>query len=135
MEEAEKLSNEPLKKINFDDKYLNIKGYYMWKSITKETKDNNNRIVRTNVFNYIELNILKQNKTNVIEIIKKIDEYLVEKNKEYIKLEYIKIFDTEGGPSNHVVTFYSGKKLTLNVLESKYIRTFSIRSAISCGPQ
>jgi hypothetical protein len=62
----------------------------VWKSIIKETKNTNDKIIKSNVFNYIEFNILKQNGIKLMDIIKKINNFV--DNTNHIELKYIKVF-------------------------------------------
>jgi len=115
-------------KILFNDKYLEIEGYYEWKKNISETKDNDK--VKNVVMKYIEINILKKDSViNPKKIIDKINAYTTELNKNNIELKYIKIIPVPGTTSDklrtndHSVTFYKGTKRPFAELETKFIKT------------
>lgn len=106
--------------IYFDDKNLNIKGYYSWKIYEHIVRENDKSCTLN--LKYIDINIKTDNANNIYPegIIESISEYVNNKNKDQISLGYIKLLN-EG--QTHDVTFYSGKREPLEILENKYIKT------------
>lgn len=112
-------------KIEFDDKYLEIKGYYQWEKISKEITDDKGNNKQEITFKYIKLFINKPNNiTYPKEVFDKINNFIKTQEKP-IKLNYIKIIkcDSDGNSGNHVVPFYEGKKETFEYLEEKFMKT------------
>lgn len=109
-------------KINFNDLYLNIKGYYIWNKINKQIKDKDGVITKEANVDYITIFILKNDQLkNVEEIYNKMFNFVDDYNKNKIELKYIKIFV---GDSDHIVKFYEGEKQSIEKLEEQYINTF-----------
>lgn len=113
-------------KVLFDDPYLEIKGYYMWRKSEKRVTDAEGKSSKETVLKYIEYNILKYDTKRIepLDIIEKIKQHVSELNKDKIELNYIKILNNGKEATNHVVTFYSGKKKPFEKLETKYIKSF-----------
>ena len=115
------------RQIKFDDKNLDISGYYMWKKDARTEEDKEKKTTKTITMKYIELNILKvKNKQIDTElIIDKMVKYLNESKKNLITLKYIKMMKgNDQKLVNHIVTFYEGKRISIEILENRYIKSF-----------
>jgi len=120
------ISKMPEVPIKFDDQYLGIKGYYVWKKNMKQTTDKDKNVLKDISFKYVELNILKEKDKNINpeEIFSKMSSYMTDLNKNKIVLNYIKVLNLgNSGAGNHTVEFYRGEKQPFEVLETKYIKT------------
>ena len=113
--------------IKFDDKFLGIKGYYVWKKTNKQLKDKDQNVIKDLVFKYVEINIIKENQ-KVIDpeiIFDQMTVFVTNANKDNVRLKYIKILHTSGKEMcNHDVEFYNGNKQKFEVLETKYMKSF-----------
>jgi len=112
-------------RVNFVDTYLNIEGYFIWRKETKQSRDKDNVVIKTCTIKYIEFNMLKKVNTDInpTTIYNRITEYVIHKNKDMVKLQYIKIIANDGGPLNHIVKFYEGEKEPFEVLETKFMKS------------
>ena len=114
-------------KITFDDKYLGIKGYYVWKRSEKKVSDSEGKITRDVTLKYIEFNILKELNKQIepLEIIDKIKNYVSDLKKDKIKLYYYKYLSDgpDKEPYIHSVNIFDGKKQPFEQLETRFIKT------------
>lgn len=117
--QAKFVSHNVDEKIKFDDKYLNIEGFYVWKKISKPNCDEKGNLIHEISFKYIEMNILKKGSVDPNEIVNQITTFINEKNKNNVMLRYVKIINGH----NHIVKFYDGQKEPIEKLETKYIKT------------
>lgn len=117
-----KMQDVPIK---FDDEYLGIKGYYLWKKTAKQSTDKDKNVVKDVSFKYVELHIQKEHDKiiNPEQLFTKMSTYVTDLNKNKIKLKYTKVINLSRTTHNHTVTFYDGEKQPLEVLETKYIKT------------
>jgi len=119
--EAHRVSHNLNEKIFFDDKYLGVKGYFIWKQATRTVKKDNN-IEFEMSFKYIEIHIRKEQGKiiNPVTITDKVDNYINTINKDNITLKYIKILSNA---KNHTIIIYDGKKQSVKTLEIKFMKT------------
>lgn len=116
-------------KIEFDDKFLNIKGYYTWKQKIKTQTDKDKNIIRDVSTNYIELNILKTNKKLYPkQLFADMTQYNEDHSNVHTILCYYKILAQKDDknkivPYTHSIIFHNDKKESLEVMENKYIKT------------
>lgn len=105
--------------IKFDDKYLNIQGYYIWKKHTQESKVSD-KATKQHTLKYASLYILKDRHIDPIDIIQKISNYIDDLSKNHLILNYCKMI----GSKRHIVNFYDSTKETLEHLELKFMKPF-----------
>lgn len=122
------LSKQLNHRIDFDDKFLNIKGYYIWKQKAKNQIDKDKNILKDASVNYIELNIIKNQKINPKNLLLDMAKYNNSKIEDSVNLSYYKILAQRDDknkitPYSHAVTFYTGKKEKLEIMETQYINT------------
>lgn len=123
------LNRQINEKIEFDDKFLNITGYYMWKKKVKDQLDKDKNVIRNASCNYIELNIIKLKGKKIIpnEILDKMRVYINDKTNTitqcYYKILSQKDKENQITPYAHNVDFYDGEKRSFDVLEKQYIKT------------
>lgn len=106
-------------KIEFNDVYLNISGYYTWKIFNKTITDATTKAEKQCNLNYVEYYILDKN-VNTIDIFNKMIEYVNNKNKNKITLFYTKVLPGK----NHRIPFYDGNIESIEVLEEKFMKPF-----------
>jgi hypothetical protein len=118
------------KKVKFDDKNLNIIGYYCWKQDVKRETNDKEKLSKTVAIKYVEIHISKKN--NVKKIIKKMKKNVEDnKMKKNIVLKYDKLVqyvsESDKNPKyafcNRIVEFYRGEKKSLEEQEKKYMHT------------
>ena len=124
IDESKITSQEIDKQINFNDEYLGINGYYVWRKINKNSQDLENKILKQVTIKYIELNIVKNTGIDPSDIIKKINDFVHDTDKNDIVLRYIKIINVENGTKNHEIIFHSGQKSNIETLEEKFMKPF-----------
>lgn len=125
------LTNQLDQKIEFDDKNLNIKGYFMYKKKTKNQTDKDKNVIKEVSTTYIELNIIKNKPTKLINpktLLDEMADHVSNTKISTITLVYHKILAQKDEkknilPYNHAVKFYSGKKEELSTMENRYIKT------------
>lgn len=111
-------------KIEFDDKFLNIKGYFTLKEKKKVAKNSKQDITREVFLKYIEVNIIKTNQLkSPKKIFNKIIKYLDNDRYRKTTLNYIKILTIDEDCMNHVVPFYTGKVKPLEEQETTFIKS------------
>lgn len=126
----DRVSQEMNHQVKFNDKYLGVEGYYVWRKTTRERKDSENKVIKTITIRYIEYNILKRSGlgVNPDNIIKKMISFVTETEKNNLTLYYVKVMTkkTKGEtlPLNHEVSFYSGTKEPFKTLEEKFMIPF-----------
>jgi SpoVK/Ycf46/Vps4 family AAA+-type ATPase len=127
MTESKYISQDVDYRITFDDEYLGVKGYYIWRKVTKERKDINNKPINEYTVLYVEYNILKTKDIVPADTINKINDFIkgLEKKNDNIILKYIKVMKhKDGGSYNHAVQFYSGTKQPFESLETQFMKPF-----------
>lgn len=107
--------------IHFNDLFLGVKGYYIWKKVKKDTKNNDGTIVNEFTINYIQLCILKPTVLNPDTLMNKISDFVNSQRLNNITLACTKVF---ANGKNHVVTFYEGQRQPIEILEEKLIKPF-----------
>lgn len=126
--ESRHTSQSTDRKVMFDDKYLGIKGYYMWKKFQEEQKDTENKTTKRTTLRYVEYNIHKKHDIDPIAIIEKMNEYVEESEKNNITLKYVKVMNVrtskETYTHNHEVPFYSGVQEPFETMEMKLMVPF-----------
>ncbi len=114
-------------KVNFTDTFLNIEGYYTWQKDTRDGKSDDGKNDKRIVMKYMEFNILKKNNVNIdpTEVITKMTTFVNDINKDKINLDYIKVIKGQDGKLfNHTITFHSGTREAVDVLEAKIMKPF-----------
>jgi hypothetical protein len=99
------------KKIIFDDKFLNIKGYYTFENVYIEDKNKNNLSIK-----YIKLNILKETPTDIKIMFDKILANINNNTNTFLAFFKYDIPKTRG------FAFYTGPKK--NIVEEKIMSPF-----------
>ena len=133
--QLESISQDVNCKVNFDDKYLDIKGFYVWGKDTKDahSPDSNARdglgnpksVSKTISIKYMQFNILKSDcKLSPEDILDKVTKFIAEKQKNQIELKYIKLLQEQQRSYYHIVSFYSGTKQRFESLEVQHIGSF-----------
>lgn len=122
-------------KVKFNDKLLDEKGFFIWRTYTKSIQSTVQKTPNADAtstqrdafIDYLELYLEKPIKNNTIDIVKKIKEYVKNANNDHIKLNYIKIIksseDDDDNEYNHVVNFFEGKKISFELNEKIHIDT------------
>ena len=125
--ESKYISQDIDTRINFDDEYLGVKGYYVWRTKTEDCKDIDNKVLSHVTILYVEYNILKNPDLEILpcDIINKINKFADNIGKNKITLKYVKVMaSAKNGDYNHIVVFHSGVKEPFEALEERFMKPF-----------
>jgi hypothetical protein len=125
-------------KVNFNDPYLGITGYFVWRTKSFKASSSDNKLQKSITLRYVELHILKKKIFNIVPfdikaMLKKMKKSVkdLRRNKK-ITLHYIKVvlknFPNNGvdeyGVGNCIRHFYKGPRQSLDAQEKIYMQTF-----------